>query len=412
MNFTRGRTIFFFTLPVGLAITLLLAFLLFLAPSNARAAPNGEFQPSVSMAERNDFAAELTLPTRPQANLGDVVVTEILQNPSAVSDSSGEWFELYNATGSDIDINGWTIGDNDFDSHVISNGGPLTITANSYLVLGVNGDPGTNGGVVVDYVYGSGWFLANGADEVVLLDDSLNEIDRVEYDGGPIFPDPTGASMALIHPALDNNVGVSWCTSTTPFGDGDLGTPGNQNDCASPVVVNEIHADPDSTLGDANGDGTPHFSDDEFVEFVNVGGSNLDISGWTLNDGFGLRHTFPVNTVISDTCSVVVFGGGTPTGDFGYSWVQTASSGALGLNNGGDTVTLFDVSSTTVVSYSYGSEGGNNQSLTRDPDITGPDPLVLHSTATGSGGALFSPGTRIDGSFFVGCPPPSVRRMR
>ena len=39
----------------------------------------------------------------------------------------------------------------------------------------------------------------------------------------------------------------------------------------SPFVINEIHADPDGTLGDANNDGTANFSDDEFVEIVNTG---------------------------------------------------------------------------------------------------------------------------------------------
>jgi predicted extracellular nuclease len=57
-----------------------------------------------------------------------------------------------------------------------------------------------------------------------------------------------------------------------------------------------------------------------------------------------------------------------------------------------------------VASYTYGAEGGDNQSLTRNPDITGADPLVKHSVATGSGGSLFSPGKNVDGSQFGGCP--------
>ena len=36
-------------------------------------------------------------------------INEIIQNPSAVSDANGEWFEVYNPTGSGIDIEGWTI---------------------------------------------------------------------------------------------------------------------------------------------------------------------------------------------------------------------------------------------------------------------------------------------------------------
>lgn len=162
-----------------------------------------------------------------------VVINEIIQNPAAVFDSDGEWFELHNPAASPVDINGWTIKDNDFDSHVISNGGPLNIPAGGFLVLSNNADSGTNGGVAVDYAYGSGFFLANGFDELVLLDTGLTEIDRVEWDNGATFPDPTGASMSLIDPALDNNVGANWCTASTLFGDGDKGTPGAVNDCGA-----------------------------------------------------------------------------------------------------------------------------------------------------------------------------------
>lgn len=167
------------------------------------------------------------------------------------------------------------------------------------------------------------------------------------------------------------------------------------------IVINEIHADPDPTNGDANGDGTVDTSQDEFVEIYNNSGANLDISGWTLSDAVSVKHTFPAGTVLDKDCAVVVFAGGSPTGLFGGALVQTASSGLLGLNNGGDTVTLNN-GVTDVATASYGSEGGDNQSLTLDPDITGAS-FVKHSVATGSGGALFSPGTKISGALFDGC---------
>jgi hypothetical protein len=171
-------------------------------------------------------------------------------------------------------------------------------------------------------------------------------------------------------------------------------------------IINEIHADPDGTNGDANGDGTVSGSQDEFVEIVNNSGGTVDISGWTLSDNNSVRHTFSGGTMMPDQCAIVVFGGGTPSGRFGDALVQTA--GSLGLNNGGDTVTFKNEAGLAQASYSYGTEGGDNQSLTRDPDITGVDPLVKHSTATGSGGRLFSPGTPINGLLFSGCSPPRV----
>jgi predicted extracellular nuclease len=173
--------------------------------------------------------------------------------------------------------------------------------------------------------------------------------------------------------------------------------------------INEIHADPDATNGDANGDGVLSTTQDEFVEIVNNSGSDVNISGWTLSDAVGVRHTFPAGSVVYDSCAVVVFAGGSLAGNFGYSRAQTASSGQLGLNNGGDTVTLAN-GATTVATYTYGAEGGDNQSLTRDPDVS-ITPLVKHTLATGAAGTRYSPGRRVDGSAFAGCPTPQSAKI-
>ena len=168
-------------------------------------------------------------------------------------------------------------------------------------------------------------------------------------------------------------------------------------------MINEIHADPAPDLpGDANGDGVRDSGDDEFVEMVNISDGAVDISGWTLEDGYSVRHVFPSGTVVPSNCAIVVFGGGTPTGSFGGVVVQTASTGSLGLNNSGDTVTLHNGVSVEV-EVTYGSEGGDNQSLTLNPDITG-STYVPHSVAAGSSESLFSPGTLFTGSSFAGCP--------
>ena len=184
-----------------------------------------------------------------------VVINEIMQNPAVVSDGNGEWFEVHNTTSSPIDINGWTIEDNGTDGQVINNGGPLDIPAGGFLVLGVNADIGINGGVVVNYMYEFPFFLSNGSDELVLRDTSLDEVDRVEWDGGAIFPDPTGASMSLVDPALDNNAGANWCTSATPYGAGDLGTPGAVNVCPDAGPPFGACNDPATLIFDVQGSG-------------------------------------------------------------------------------------------------------------------------------------------------------------
>jgi len=270
------------------------------------------------------------------AVMADVVINEIMQNPSAVFDSAGEWFEIHNSGASAVDIDGWTIKDDGSDSHLINNGGPLSIPAGGYLVLGNNSDSGTNGGVAVDYAYGSGFFLSNSADELVLLDTGSTEVDRVEWDGGPAFPDPTGASMSLRNPALDNNVGANWCTATTPFGDGDLGTPGGANDCAGSgvpeIVINEIIQNP-SAVFDSNG---------EWFEIHNLSASAVDINGWTIKDNGSNSHVIdnggPLNISAGGYLVLGINSDSTANGgvavDYQYSGISLA--------NGDDELILLD----------------------------------------------------------------------
>ena len=170
------------------------------------------------------------------------------------------------------------------------------------------------------------------------------------------------------------------------------------------IIINEFLADPPSGLeGDANGDGVRSSSGDEFIELVNTTGDALDISGFMIKDSVSVRHTFAPGTVIGAGESIVVFGGGLPGGSFGGAQVFTASEGSLSLNNSGDTISLLDTLDAVIDSVTYGSEGGNDQSLTRSPDITGA--FTPHTTALGSGGAAFSPGTKIDGTPFTASVP-------
>jgi uncharacterized protein len=154
-----------------------------------------------------------------------------MANPAAVDDGDGEWFELYNAGTTPVDINGWTFRDDNaqiVQSFTIESS--TVIEPGGYLVLGNMPDTTVNGGVTIDYVYPSSFILANDVDELIVTDAFNTEQDRVDYTSSP-FPNPTGASLALASPDLDNNVGGNWCTAVTTYGFGDMGTPGTANDC-------------------------------------------------------------------------------------------------------------------------------------------------------------------------------------
>lgn len=153
-----------------------------------------------------------------------IVISEIMANPGSVSDSYGEWFEIVNTTDSTIDLQGWSIKDLDGDEHELSSDqASILISPEEYFVLAKNNNQSLNGGVEVDYVY-EGYSLSNSDDEVILLDASGSVVDEVHYSNG--WPFSSGVSMEIHDPLIDNALIGSWFSSTSSYGNGDMGSPG------------------------------------------------------------------------------------------------------------------------------------------------------------------------------------------
>jgi hypothetical protein len=172
-------------------------------------------------------------------------------------------------------------------------------------------------------------------------------------------------------------------------------------------LINEVNYDPESGLeGDANGDGTRSAHDDEFIEFYNSG-PEIDLAGYTISDVDAVRHTFPSGeSLIPSNGVLVVFGGsyggaGDPVGNFGGAIVQVANGfeNRLNMNNSGDFMTISDPSGTPILTFDIEPLSNNpNESYTRNPDLIGE--FEQHSGIESSGGRLFSPGTKLDGTPF------------
>ena len=155
----------------------------------------------------------------------NIVISEIMPNPDATRDSDGEYIELYNTTGSTINLNGWTISDLG-DSHTIAS--DVFVEGEDFVVLARSSSPG----FTPDYTYTGDISLVNSGDEVVLENTSGSVIDRIEYDLSG-WPYDSGASMEFIgEPSDDNNVSSNWQEATTQRGylvgsfSTDLGSPG------------------------------------------------------------------------------------------------------------------------------------------------------------------------------------------
>lgn len=166
-------------------------------------------------------------------------------------------------------------------------------------------------------------------------------------------------------------------------------------------IINEVLYDPaDGIAGDANRDGVRDPAQDEFIEFYNSTANSINLGGFTISDAAQVRHTFPPGTIVPSNKAIVVFGGGTPTGSFGGSLVQTASEGQLNFTNAGDIITIRNASNAVILTFDINGLSGNpNEAYTRNPDVYGTT-FDRYSAIPAAGAVIHTPGTRINGNSF------------
>jgi hypothetical protein len=149
-------------------------------------------------------------------SMGDLLITEVMANPGAVSDGLGEWFEIINTTADDIDLNGIMLSDNGSNQHTVVSDSPLLLQSGAYFTFGRNGDISINGGYQADYAY-SNFILGNTSDAIILGTATI-EIDRLVYSGSVFGRAGNSAELT--------SSGFSLSASEFVFGLGDIGSPG------------------------------------------------------------------------------------------------------------------------------------------------------------------------------------------
>jgi len=155
---------------------------------------------------------------------------------------------------------------------------------------------------------------------------------------------------------------------------------------AARVIINEILAN------EPGGD-----VDKEYVEIVNIGDTEADLSGWTLADARQVRHTFPSGTRLAGHRALVVYGdaAGVPAG---MSNGVGASTHMLSLSNSGDSVILAKAGvNVDRVSFTSTLTAQDGVSMNRSPDADPAASFLLHNRVSTR---TTSPGTRADGASF------------
>ena len=168
---------------------------------------------------------------------GEVVITELMINPVATDDVTGEWVEVQNVSAYWLDLSGAVLADRGVDgveivaaytdSMMVEPGGFFTICAES--------DYWENGGVDCDSTFhywtlGGGFALSNTEDEVILTSSIGMILDEFTYgEGFAVEGESMGLRTDRTSPVA-NDFASNWCEqiSFLPFGDG--GTPRETND--------------------------------------------------------------------------------------------------------------------------------------------------------------------------------------
>ncbi len=236
----------------------------------------------------------------PDPEPGDVLllITEVMANP--LVERTGEFIEVLNAGGAEVDLAGAIVSDGDSDDPLEAFGdGGTVLAAGAYAVILDRGyaDEYTIPEETLllmtdDASIGNG--LAN--DDPVTLraeDGTLLAAYSHPFDAG------NGTSVELVDVALGDAPG-NWVASTcegavhaSPGAESCAGGGGGVNPADLPMVINEVMANP--LLEDSG----------EFVELLNVGQVEVDVAGMVLDDGDARDVLLP----LSDGGTVVAPGG-------------------------------------------------------------------------------------------------------
>jgi len=170
-------------------------------------------------------------PTTGDPVYGDLLITEIMYDPKSISDSYGEWIEVYNNSAKSINLKGLVLRrGGEVAYHKISS--DVNVPAGTYVVL-ARSDMATNN---VSYVYSS-LGLTNTGDEVIISTFGTDgsdgtEICSVNYGAAGFITCAAGKSLQLdptIKDATAAKLGSNWCAATLSYSTGDYGTPGLAN---------------------------------------------------------------------------------------------------------------------------------------------------------------------------------------
>ncbi len=276
-----------------------------------------------------------------EAAKGDIVINEIMYNPTAAN-TGGELVEIFNTGSTAVDVGGWQLHDSTQmmftlpEGTNIAAGGCLVFYDEAAAISYYGLDPAISYGPYTGGLSGDG-------ERIQLLDGSQIVIDEVTYDDNwpwPPQPDGNGPSLELMDASSDNNAPSNW-------GVGQPYSPGRENDPTlqgdGDIIISEIMYHP----GPTNWGG-------EYIELYNRSGAAIDLMGWTLEQG--IAYTFTGTTVLGAGEYLVIAGDPNVAAYYNLVASEVMGSYERDLGNSGDLVVLRDTAGVVVTVVNYNDQ--------------------------------------------------------
>ncbi len=285
------------------------------------------------------------MPMVQAADSPHVIITEIFPDPPG-SDLGGEFVEIMNEGDESINMQNWTISDQ--DGSVDFTFPNISLKPGQRAVVFVrSGNASMINGAYHFYMNKGSSMLNNDGDDVLLSDSHGNPMDYVAYGSGK-YVDPAPEGMKW-----DENISAQSGLSLQRSGDTGkwfwgMPTPGERNIVeSSDFNISIASFYPYARYGD------------EFVEIRNEGNEDADISGYCINDGEGFLY-IPVGTVLGANSSMYItqnYSGF--LGEMGFAPNLTyrdcyTPSHYPQLANSGDELYIYNPSGAMIFSVEYG----------------------------------------------------------
>jgi len=316
----------------------------------------------------------LTISSHTSLDLGEyrapfgVCINEVHYDPVG-NEAEGEFVELFNFLNTTIELNGWSLSDQDGDpDHIFPD---TEISSLSYCVLHTSpGDDHVKDGVHHFYLGKTASYLTNTGDDLVLRSLDGTPVDYVAWgNSSSVDPPPQGlswtgsmisvegSSLSLVPDGADTNSSATW-QQTVP-------TPGSENEC------NENNSDQKGGTIQIIG---PHHimiteiyyntyggGDQEYFSILNQANEAVNLTGWKVTDGESDLYLPGLTLGVAEK----IFFSRDPTIFYHLTSIDSEYTSSLSLGDTKDSLSLLDPIGNIVDAVSWGGDviSGCNGSL-------------------------------------------------